>query len=339
MGTYLNTGLLFNKHYFNAIDFTNIESSVNENNLRAKNKDLYSTKLENSSTKIGTHKILLKTTYPGLFSGSGYSHESGLKGELKLGFYFDYTTGLPILSGSSVKGVLRSAFENANGDYVAEQIFSITNKELDLWKVDRLKSSIFDGDKNQSIYDRDIFFDAFPIGNISSGKFLVDDYITPHLDEPLKNPTPIKFLKIQPNVRIQFNFNLSDSGGLTAEEKKELFERILLDLGIGSKSNVGYGQFSDKTLDEADNTSKEKVLSLNPGKTLDNIAVGDELNAKIYSLSGGIFFDLGIDDIKFKSRLLGVSPKLFKINDIIKIRVEQIGKQMTFSLIPAKPLD
>ena len=42
--------------------------------------------------------------------GVGYQHETGAMGEAKIGFYFDYTTGLPCLSGSSVKGIIRSAF-------------------------------------------------------------------------------------------------------------------------------------------------------------------------------------------------------------------------------------
>lgn len=47
---------------------------------------------------------------PGLLPGVGYPHEVGGTGEFKLGFSFDHTSGLPVLPGSSVKGVLRSVF-------------------------------------------------------------------------------------------------------------------------------------------------------------------------------------------------------------------------------------
>ena len=56
------------------------------------------------------HIIKLTTTYPGLLSGVGISHETGKLGEFKLGFSFDHTTGLPYLPGSTVKGNLRHVF-------------------------------------------------------------------------------------------------------------------------------------------------------------------------------------------------------------------------------------
>ncbi|MDR2473050.1 MAG: type III-B CRISPR module RAMP protein Cmr6 [Tannerella sp.] len=68
------------------------------------------------------------------------------------------------------------------------------------------------------------------------------DYITPHPD-PLKNPKPIKFLKILPEVEVTFRFQLQNNL-ITAAKKESLFRQILLDFGIGAKTNVGYGQFS-----------------------------------------------------------------------------------------------
>jgi CRISPR-associated protein Cmr6 len=59
--------------------------------------------------------FLLKTTYPGLLIGSGYIHEAvgndkSKTEAFKIGFFFDHITGMPYIPGSSVKGVLRSAF-------------------------------------------------------------------------------------------------------------------------------------------------------------------------------------------------------------------------------------
>lgn len=137
--------------------------------------------------------------------------------------------------------------------------------------IDRLEMEIFEGKKpiikedgaieNQPvcIYERDIFFDAYlvstqhPAINRSTFQnqkpFIGDDYITPHVNRnkpelsPFTNPTPLMFLKILPEVTIQFQFDVKN-GLLTKEQKEELFRRLLLDFGIGAKTNVGYGQFA-----------------------------------------------------------------------------------------------
>lgn len=137
--------------------------------------------------------------------------------------------------------------------------------------IDRLEMEIFDGKKpiekkdgiieNQPIciYERDIFFDAYLVSTQhpaiyrSSYKnqksFIGDDYITPHVNRkkpemsPFTNPIPLMFLKILPEVTIQFQFDVK-KGLLTKEQKEELFRRMLLDFGIGAKTNVGYGQFA-----------------------------------------------------------------------------------------------
>jgi CRISPR-associated protein Cmr6 len=99
-----------------------------------------------------------------------------------------------------------------------------------------------------SVYKRDIFYDAYISKTVQAGKtqskFLGLDYITPHKDKPLKNPVPLPFLKILPGVTVNFQFGLHDGYFLTAKGKKRLFEKIILNFGIGAKTNVGYGQFS-----------------------------------------------------------------------------------------------
>jgi CRISPR-associated protein Cmr6 len=148
--------------------------------------------------------------------------------------------------------------------------------------IDRLEMEIFDGKKpiekkdgtieNQPncIYERDIFFDAYLVATQhpeikrSSYKnqkpFIGDDYITPHVNRkkpelsPFTNPIPLMFLKILPEVTIQFQFDVKN-GLLTKEQKEELFRRLLLDFGIGAKTNVGYGQF--------DEGEKQAILSSN----------------------------------------------------------------------------
>ena len=111
----------------------------------------------------------------------------------------------------------------------------------------RLEKEIFmginDQDKPLSVYDRDIFMDALLMGGHSDFFFLKSDYITPH-KSPFKDPLPIQFLKLAPESTLKFFFKLKD-GVITAKQKLLLFKVILLDRGIGAKTNVGYGQFSE----------------------------------------------------------------------------------------------
>jgi CRISPR-associated protein Cmr6 len=230
----------------------------------------------------------LKTVYPGLICGSGYEHEMNFTGEFKLGFTFDYTSGLPFIPGSSIKGVLRSAFKHP--DFLHFIITSWINgfnqskeewpwhcddevqkdtvvKELEIiqdtieWK--RLEHHIFDGidyvtsKKIESVYKTDVFFDSY-ISNVQEGNhnlFLADDYITSHQNRkdqamsPFTEPTPLRFLKVRSDVFFKFQFRLFDivdgknSIIFSSALKKHLFRQILLDTGLGAKTNVGYGQF------------------------------------------------------------------------------------------------
>ncbi len=126
----------------------------------------------------------------------------------------------------------------------------------------RLELNIFEGyngekgkdDKNRnSIYQRDIFFDAYPqfsayegTGGKDMGRFLGEGVITPHGKDPLKDPTPVKFLKILPNVSFSFQFRLHPVTieGITIDDVKKymLFRELLMQFGIGAKTNVGFGQ-------------------------------------------------------------------------------------------------
>ena len=207
------------------------------------------------------HSFQLKISYPGLVTGVGINHEAKIEGEFKLGVHFDWTYGIPVVYGSSVKGVLRNAFKDG---YVDASLIAQANAkdgickdaEVPTWVADEsnrkaIIDGIFEGKdsngKNLSIYDRDVFFDAVIVTADYKGRILVSDSITPHGDNPLKNPTPITFLKIAPGCKLEFRFKLHDSdfgGGktFTAAQKIILFEEILKTVGVGAKTNVGYGQ-------------------------------------------------------------------------------------------------
>lgn len=200
----------------------------------------------------------LKIQYPGLVTGIGINHEIGVEGEYKLGMHFDWTYGMPIIYGSSVKGVLRSWFKEfyKGGcdpyDYEME-IFEGSLRDIEAekkqygqeWeqKVKNVKNRIY---SPMSIYHRDIFFDAIITNPDNKRRILCSDSITPHNENPLKNPKPLTFMKVAPGCELEFRFKLHDTEingvKLSKEDKLELFEKILTSVGIGAKTNVGYGQ-------------------------------------------------------------------------------------------------
>ena len=338
-----NIGYLFSKLFFKK--FT-LEREKGKEKITFQNFETHTKALEeqvllsNYSTrsKLGNKNFELITTYPGLLIGSGYAHDVHGDDGLKLGFYFDYTTGLPVLPGSSVKGVLRSAFEQP--DYIEYIIGEIKTKERNLLDpqllsefeaLDFAKKTtvtnwgkiIFEGldqsEKTLPITKRDIFFDAYPIvSNNKNSKILATDYITPHADNPLKNPNPIKFLKVLPEVKYRFDFHLSDLA-LSASLKRELFYQILLDLGIGAKTNVGYGQFIEPPKPKVYELGQQlegELISINEreNRLLFKIkGVQGEFNPqiakrKIYSFSAGKIYNLIIKKLNEDGTIKFVSP-------------------------------
>ena len=262
----------------------------NIENLKYINKSILNSSLvEIDISDCSNTNINLKTTYPGLLLGTGYSHDykAGTDDEVtqegfKIGFYFDFTTGMPIIPGSSIKGVLRSCFpqrviSSKNGNhkkpkYSAEKEEFIKQELktlgiVDEIDIDRLEREIFDGlrpkkdnegniikDENGKIiynpfpiYKRDVFLEAIPVViSNNKNKLFEDDALAVHKENLLKNPTPIKFLKVAPNVEYQFHFRLFKSEiypTVTETIKRKLFEKLILYYGIGAKTNVGYGQF------------------------------------------------------------------------------------------------
>lgn len=277
-----NLGLLFykriyseNKHLASIQDGEMI-FNVNKENSEFTHyyNDLYNMNLKSYSLlDIDTDKqeFTLYTTYPGLIAGVGYAHGSKSAGDAAIGFYFDHTTGLPTIPGSSVKGVLRSLFELDSdgkkeftgdkskaairfiiGEYEKQSkdlnLFAEFKESINTEQLERLKIEIFG---NQDDEGKDVFYDAvIDIENTIVDKFLASDFITPHYPNLLKNPIPTQFLKVLPNVGFKFRFNLKDKGILNAIQKTTLFKQIILTTGLGAKTNVGYGQFNH-------NSSKE----------------------------------------------------------------------------------
>lgn len=240
------------KDYFDNLNFGYLLDNGQEpkQEIMRRNRDLTSQNLLHKIEKNSTVNSIfsLKISYPGLVTGVGINHEAKIEGEFKLGVHFDYTYGMPVVYGSSVKGVLRAWFREfykpTTEQLFVEDAFNDIFEGRDVAKEKQLK----DGKKYyKSIYNRDIFFDAVLVKADPKGRILCSDSITPHGDNPLKNPTPLTFLKIAPGCEMEFRFKLVDSviDGKTfsAQQKKALFEEIIKTVGVGAKTDVGYGQF------------------------------------------------------------------------------------------------
>jgi len=253
-----NIGYFYYKEYFREFSDEDLIhlSHRGSRNLDEKMKHITNTlllqKVSNKPQKIEyldyTYKqVTLKTLPPGLLIGIGYAHEVvNLKGQFINGFYFDYTTGLPEIPGSGIKGVIRNAFPLSNEElknkkdkfiYEAqnetklELINQFLNKNYSLDDVIDIRDEILD-------YN-DIFLEA--IINANNQTIFEEENFTPHKSE-LKNPIPLKFLKIKGGVKFTFRFLLKD-GKISVDEKLELIIKIITTYGIGAKTNENYGRF------------------------------------------------------------------------------------------------
>jgi len=251
-----NLGWLFYKEYFRGLNYADLENEENEHIIQKKVKNLITqTVTLDKDEMLGNTHFKATTTYPGLILGSGNIHElPDIKGQAILGFSFDYTSGLPIIAGSSIKGVLRSAFKYP--EYIQE-ILNSMGVEANIYEQDEAKAIVSKiKELELEIFDNnDIFFDAVVVASGGS-TLLGDDYITPHGDA-LKNPIPLRFIKVMPNVTFRFDFELT-SGLISKRAKSELFQNILEDLGLGAKTNVGYGKFDNFRKEQTKEEQKQE---------------------------------------------------------------------------------
>lgn len=258
-----NLGLLYTRRYYDGLESTDKEQGKyyekrNANLLKqAKNVFNESELLEciNREENPGSRTFSAKTLYPGLITGIGLSHSCNHTGELKFGMAFDHTTGMPYLPASSIKGSLRSVFPTGDSETDALRAAFISEKlgkkqKLEVRILQQLAVEIFGSEQDdvkQHIKGKDVFFDAFPDPK-QCGKngLLKIDYITPHTEGEFAEPKPISFMCIAPDVVFRFAFILTQTciGDITIapDEKCQLFKCILENIGIGAKTNVGYGR-------------------------------------------------------------------------------------------------
>lgn len=245
--------------------------------------------------------LSLYTVYPGLIIGASNDlgriravdeppNRAGQNGDtpqnygrkereqIQWGFSFDYVSGMPFIAGSVLKGKLRSRFPGREANKIRENYIRSLYRQVagdaeiaEQLNVGLLESAIFGIDgvyipwelKNNQ---QDVFLGAYPRIMSPEGDQLVDvDVINAHSDGPYRNTFPNLILKIKPNVCLDFGFMLHDHqiGAVlvTKEQLREIFLRILLDVGIGTRVNVGYGQLSPAPRDASLDIKEEPRLN------------------------------------------------------------------------------
>jgi len=219
--------------------------------------------------KLADEVVCYQTTEP-MIIGMGLSHP------IENGILFHHTLGVPYLSGSSVKGLVRAwaeQWEGGIGDAELLRIFGSENRFTDNPEnTDTQAGSV-------------IFFDALPVNEVT----LKTDIMTPHYPDyysnqgkktaPVdnQNPTPISFLAVAKGVTFQFVFkgrkNAHKSDILTA---KEWLKLALENLGAGAKTAVGYGRMKIHTLTERTEADKWLDNHLSSVKKEHNIPHDEE---------------------------------------------------------------
>ena len=199
----------------------------------------------------GYRSFSLKTCYPGLLIGTGNPHDISVDAAIKGGFSFDPVTGLPYIPGSSLKGMLRSYFPSGKDQESAKEHKEYIGALLEMIRAKEQGSAAIDVDALEAdiFENHDIFFGGYPC-EYQGSSLLSMEYITPHNKGKFANPVPISLIKVKPNVSFEFGFIFNDyvENGVvfSAADKLELMKQLILDMGIGAKTNVGFGKFLEK---------------------------------------------------------------------------------------------
>lgn len=198
----------------------------------------------------------LTTHYPGLLIGTGYMHpvpsphdkNSAEPSDFQSGFYFDWTTGVPVIPGSTVKGVLRSVFPKAKDDPAirAQKRDYLSQMAKEKGNASISDPKAFVSELERHLFDQKgcVFHDAYIHKAPPDDRPFAEDYITPHKSR-FSDPIPLRFLKIAPDTVFCFQFWLTpfshDGIELRPGHLKGVFTEILVDFGIGAKRNTGFG--------------------------------------------------------------------------------------------------
>jgi CRISPR-associated protein Cmr6 len=165
----------------------------------------------------------------------------GRKGPMEVGFTFHRLYGIPLIPGSSLKGIARA---------YANLVLGMGEEDPDFRTI--FGCAPQPGEEGKAQTGHAIFFDAIP----AVLPQLELDVMNPHFpdyyqgEEPpsdWQSPVPIYFLTVKPGTR--FLFGVGWRGKLDEESKRlqdlatEWLKNGLQELGAGAKTTAGYGYF------------------------------------------------------------------------------------------------
>ena len=172
---------------------------------------------------------LSMTTAERLIVGLGEAHY------LETGIKLSKAYGIPYISGSTLKGAIRSFYEDLNGEKspVTKKLFGEGGDKgkkgsisfLDLYPEEVEPSSLFEVEVMNPHYSK------YYTGNEAPGDWM--------------NPVPIFFLVVKPGIRFRGLVIVDEVSKEELDRFKIALREVLEERGVGGKKTLGYGLFKD----------------------------------------------------------------------------------------------
>ncbi len=260
-----NLGLAYQKYTYRLYRIMdNGEFKKDEERVRAffdvfTSLDNFTSFLEKINSRCTVIKSYADHAFPmkaqsNFFVGSGYVNTT------EWGMSFDWTSGLPYMPGSSLKGALLAYLEfqaegNVVQDWPKKGITKATLENGDKWTHEQIikvfgpQGDISDSDAHRGGV---AFFDVLP----TCFKGFELEVITPHYGEyyssegkkppaDIYSPIPNHFLTVKAGSIFQFAFKILDSDVVEVEKMKNLITEAGDYWGFGAKTSSGYGMFKE----------------------------------------------------------------------------------------------
>jgi CRISPR type III-B/RAMP module RAMP protein Cmr6 len=220
-----------------------------------------------------------------------------------VGLHCDRTTGLPVIPGSAVKGVLSTwacwaeHFDEVTGEFREFTRDSIHRRRFTSEETKHAARIFGDDSSTGSTEAGEVtFLGAFPV----KPPVLELDIVTPHTDPQGKdrNPVPNPFLAIAAGTEWKFAFLAKPRGGSDSapllDQAASWLVECLEQSGIGAKTAAGYGRFltparwNELTLDETARQAQRIQQEKDKAKadtlaTIRASAIGDYANEATFN--------------------------------------------------------
>jgi CRISPR type III-B/RAMP module RAMP protein Cmr6 len=166
-----------------------------------------------------------------------------------VGLYCDHTTGLPLIPGTALKGLVSTwACWEANQDRLYEE-----QPHLETTRAALARRILGDNSRSGSEGAGDVIFvGGFPITPPRLGLDIVNPHHEPD-GRAKARLTPNTFLCIEPGTLWRFVFFVRagvDNAASLLQQTHTWLEEALTQIGIGAKTAAGYGRFREPTEDD-----------------------------------------------------------------------------------------